>query len=858
MKIALPISKRIFMFFLSFFVSFIEAQQSSCCVTLSSTIGSPGPLSSFIALALSQNGCLAVGYDDGTVRIFPPTNLSACQYPINPSDLTVTTISSPSPGAFVLTLAFSQTGCLAVGYDDGTIRIFPPTNLSLCQYPTSPSDPTVITIMSPGVGFVNAIAFSQNSCLAAGYDDGTVRIFPPTNLSTCQYPTDPTLPPVTIIMSPGAGIANRVAFSPTGCLGVGYFDGTVRIFPPTNLSACQYPTDPTLPPVTTIMSPPGGPDVISLAFSEDSCLGVGYFDTNGTVRIFAPTNLSTCQYPSDPLLASTTISKGSPTFSFPVIAFSQNGCLAVGYTDGTLKTFSPTNLTTCTYSTSPTSNVQTLGSGFLSNVAFSLNGCLAASFQNGSVKIFAPTELGVSILGSTSVCVGGTITLTAEVTGGTPLFTFAWTGPNGFTATTQTITIPNATSANAGTYTVVVTDANGCSTPAQVTINVNQLNAPKLLKAIANCDGTVTVRGTATPNATITVFANGNPLAVGHANAAGIFNFTSSNSLSNGTYTITVQQTVTLLRCSSSSSNAISVIIAQASRPVICATVRCPKVIINGVAEPHSRVTLFANDKKIGTTRSNSKGTFTFRTKLDKGTFHITARSKNSARCKSARSNKVTVKVEKEQEHTPAVCATVLCPDVLINGSAEEDSTITIFANGKKIGTTTADSEGDFTFTTQLIDGTYRITAQSKDDSTRKSRVSNTVTVVVNCQAKLRITLSSPDAPVTSNHRPTLIGTVTVQNTAAVTRAVARATPVERQVTILVDDVFLGTTRSDSNGSFTFIPRNSLSSGTHTFIAEIADNGSIIVSNPVQITLQEQECTSFAKILMNKLCSATE
>jgi hypothetical protein len=42
---------------------------------------------------------------------------------------------------------------------------------------------------------------------------------------------------------------------------------------------------------------------------------------------------------------------------------------------------------------------------------------------------------------------------------------YNWTGPNGFTATGQNVSIPNATVSHAGQYTVTAT-ANGCSNTA--------------------------------------------------------------------------------------------------------------------------------------------------------------------------------------------------------------------------------------------------------------------------------------------------------------------------------------------------------------------------------------------------------
>jgi len=64
------------------------------------------------------------------------------------------------------------------------------------------------------------------------------------------------------------------------------------------------------------------------------------------------------------------------------------------------------------------------------------------------------------------------------VYGGTSPFTYAWTGPNGFTASTEDIT-----GLEAGTYSVTVTDANGCTSSASYTVNdltdlgVDDLNA---------------------------------------------------------------------------------------------------------------------------------------------------------------------------------------------------------------------------------------------------------------------------------------------------------------------------------------------------------------------------------------------
>jgi large repetitive protein len=62
-----------------------------------------------------------------------------------------------------------------------------------------------------------------------------------------------------------------------------------------------------------------------------------------------------------------------------------------------------------------------------------------------------------TVTGNSNICQGSSLILTASstVTGAT----FTWSGPNGFTATTASITIPNFQPVNAGAYTVTVTVA---------------------------------------------------------------------------------------------------------------------------------------------------------------------------------------------------------------------------------------------------------------------------------------------------------------------------------------------------------------------------------------------------------------
>jgi hypothetical protein len=67
---------------------------------------------------------------------------------------------------------------------------------------------------------------------------------------------------------------------------------------------------------------------------------------------------------------------------------------------------------------------------------------------------------------------GATITLTAS--GGTE---YAWSGPRGFTANTQSASIPQAFKGSSGIYEVNVTDVNGCMAKAMTEVKVDPILA---------------------------------------------------------------------------------------------------------------------------------------------------------------------------------------------------------------------------------------------------------------------------------------------------------------------------------------------------------------------------------------------
>ena len=72
------------------------------------------------------------------------------------------------------------------------------------------------------------------------------------------------------------------------------------------------------------------------------------------------------------------------------------------------------------------------------------------------------------------VCNGNSIQLTGASSGGYGSVSYSWTGPASFASSAQSPSINPANSANAGVYTLTVTDSAGCQASSTTTVVVNQ------------------------------------------------------------------------------------------------------------------------------------------------------------------------------------------------------------------------------------------------------------------------------------------------------------------------------------------------------------------------------------------------
>lgn len=145
-------------------------------------------------------------------------------------------------------------------------------------------------------------------------------------------------------------------------------------------------------------------------------------------------------------------------------------------------------------------------------------------------------------------------------------------------------------------------------------------------------------------------------------------------------------------------------------------------------------------------------------------------------------------------------------------GTAEPNSTVTVYVNGNPVGTATTDSAGTWTFTPQtpIADGQYVVTASARDTAGNEGGVSPEVNFGIDSKA--------PPAPVIIT--PVTAATLDADRPAEVTGV---AEP-NSTVNVFVDGVLVGTTTADANGRFAVpLDVSKLTTGDHVVEAEAKD-----------------------------------
>ncbi|HEX5753254.1 MAG TPA: kelch repeat-containing protein [Archangium sp.] len=247
------------------------------------------------------------------------------------------------------------------------------------------------------------------------------------------------------------------------------------------------------------------------------------------------------------------------------------------------------------------------------------------------------------------------------------------------------------------------------------------------------------------------------------------------------------------------------------------AFVGTPQPKIAGTAEPRSTVEVFLDGQPEGTATANFRGNWSLvlATTLEERTYHLTARATDEAGNSSPLSEARSLTLDQKAPRAPEV----LTPGEWVNdrkptasGTSEKGSTVTVYVDGKKAGSTTVDLDGRWSHTLpeelKLTDGRHTVSATATDEAGNVSKYSTPRDFTVDTQPPPAPEVLTPQEGSTVATRPPVFSGKAEQGST---------------VTVLLNDGEAGTTTADSEGNWSVTQRTELEDGEYTVSVNTTD-----------------------------------
>ena len=455
---------------------------------------------------------------------------------------------------------------------------------------------------------------------------------------------------------------------------------------------------------------------------------------------------------------------------------------------------------------------------------------------------------GSNVLGTTTAGADGTWSFTPSVDLGR--------GEHTFTATAKD---PMGNESSSSSWTVTIdTDA-----PVKPTIDAALDDVGSVQGNLANGgttdDPTPTLSGKAEAGSTVKIYDQNGLLGEVTAKADGTWSFSPVAKLPEGEHRFHVTATDRAGNTSSASDDFVLTLdytAPDASKLAITEVyddVKTAGVVASGGetddnrplikgtgAEPGNTITVYNGDKVIGTATVQADGTWSLEptTPLPDGRYTLTAKETDGVGNVSGPSAEYVINVATVPPQAPTLDTVYddVAPhaDYLQKGDVTNDTTptlsgssgvaggtISIYDNGRLIGTTTVGSNGSWSFTpdTALADGSHSFTATVTDGVGRTSEPTGGFGIVIDTKAPD----AASDLLVTDNvgayQGPVVSGDTTDDNTPTLS---GRAEP-GSTVNIIDNGQVIGSTKVNPDGTWSYTPDQPLANGAHDLTTTVTD-----------------------------------
>jgi hypothetical protein len=390
---------------------------------------------------------------------------------------------------------------------------------------------------------------------------------------------------------------------------------------------------------------------------------------------------------------------------------------------------------------------------------------------------------------------------------------------------------------------VLVVDTTPPAAPAIVSVvdNVGPIAGLVPANGITN-DLTPTVTGTAEPFSVVTLKTGSTVLGSTTTDSGGNWSIVATKR-SEGNYLISLTASATDAAGNAGPASPAYPISIDTTGPSAPTFKPFAGKTVSGKADPGASVTLQLGTTFVGTATVNADGDWSLPVSLASGTYTLTAFATDQVGNDGA-SAFVSVTIDDVAPSAPVITGVIDNSDLLtglianggltndptptVSGTAEPGCIVTLLWGEKNLGSTTVNSQGDWSITAaQLASGTHALTATATDPSGNTSEASLPYTVVIDATPPQAPSISSVIDDVIPMSGNVIHGGSTNDATPTVTGS---ADP-GALVSLKSGSTVLGTATADSFGLWSITSAN-LVDGPYTLVVSVVDAAGNVANSP--------------------------